>query len=152
MGAELAQIPSDRHPVPSLQPFLCDRRRGHSHGRFPGRCAPASPMVTDHRTSASRYSRHGRDGTCRSGCRNLCCAGIFIPDQQGNRGAGRFPLEHTGENFDRIRLPSLRDVTGGPGLSAIEILLNVYCSERQDREGIRRRHTRWPVRGFRRMR
>jgi len=52
-------------------------------------------------------------------------AGIFVPNEERDGGAGGPAFKDTGEDFDGVGFLPLRHMTGGAWLAPIEIVLDV---------------------------
>jgi hypothetical protein len=63
----------------------------------------------------------------------ILAALIFIPNQQSDWRTGGFAVKHTGQNFYRVRLSPLSDVTRRPRLTSIQIKLNIRSTQRHAR-------------------
>ena len=55
--------------------------------------------------------------------------GIFVPDQEGDRGTGGLTFENTREDLDGIGFLPLRDVTRSARLAPVEVPLNLIDGE-----------------------
>ena len=66
-----------------------------------------------------------------TGAEFICDLGVVlalrvrVANQQADRRAGGFALEHTGKDFNFVFFTPLRDVTRGAGLAAIQINLQI---------------------------
>src|SRR4029079_7250107 len=60
-------------------------------------------------------------------------AGIFAPNEERNRGAGRLAFGDTGEDLDGGGFLPLRDVARRPWLAPVEIFLNVFYGKDEPR-------------------
>jgi hypothetical protein len=61
----------------------------------------------------------------------ISAASVFVSDEECNGRTGGLAFEDTGKDFDRIGFLPLRDVAGGAGLAAVEIMLNIIDGEGQ---------------------
>src|SRR5262245_14349955 len=125
MRSQLAQIAADDDAIRLSEPLLGNRRGSNTYGRFPGGRAPSTSMIPNAIllpigiVSMTRTKRIDKVAV-------ILAPGIFISDQQGNRGSSGHAFKHAGENLDGIGFLPLRHMAGGAGLTAVEFFLDVF--------------------------
>src|SRR5262249_5793103 len=132
MRSQLAQIAADDDAIRLSEPLLGNCRRGDTYGRFPGGRAPSTSMIPNAIllpigiVSMTRAKRIDEVAV-------ILAPGIFISDQQGNRGSSGLAFNHAGENLDGIGFLPLRHMAGGAGLTAGELLLDGFKQKKKNR-------------------
>ncbi len=106
--------------------------RGHTHRRLARRGPSATAIIAN-----AVFLLIGEVGMARPELAGdlavILRPLVLVADQHGDRGAGRHPLEHAGQNLDLIFLAALCDKTALPRLAAIKIGLQVRFGQRHTR-------------------
>ena len=130
--AELRHVAADLDAMALAQPFFRNRARRHPHCGFARGLSPAAAMIAD--AVLLPVGVVGVAGTESFGNVAVVLAAlVLVADQQRDRRAGRFALEHAGENFHRIWLAPLGDMPRGARAAAVEFMLDVGLCERESR-------------------
>ena len=127
---DLRQVAADGDPVALAEPLARDRARGDAHRGLAGRRSAAAAVVADAvllpvRVVGVAGSERVRD------IRVVPAPLVLVADQERDRRPGRAPLEHAGQDLDRVRLASLRDVARRARTATVEVALDVVLAERE---------------------
>ena len=123
-GAKLAHAALECGAVLLLEPFFGDCCRTNDRRRQTGRGTTAATRIAD--AVFVPIGIVGVAGAIGFGDIAVVLAAlVLIADQQRNRRTGGFAFIHTGQDFDRIRLLSLRDMARGARLAPVEFRLNI---------------------------
>ena len=113
-----------------VQPFFGHRTRRHARRGFPCRTAPAAAII-----ARAEFVPIGIVGMAGAELPRdiavIFAALVGVANQQRNRGAGGFPLEHARQNFHFVRLAPLGNMAAGAGFAAVQIGLNIGSRQRQ---------------------
>src|SRR5258706_4448502 len=133
VGAKLREMAANANTVALGQPFPGDGAGGNAHRGLARRLPAAAAVITNAVFLPIRVigvARPERVGDVRV----ILAARILVADEQRDRRAGRAALENSGEDFDGVRLASLRDMPRSSRTAAVEFMLDV---------GLGKGETRW---------